>query len=83
LQNRDLFRLKDLADPFLDPDPIQTPLFTFENTLEAVYHNAIVPEQFNFNVHAAISAQKNSQVMFCSEFKHPDKLHELLKDHPR
>jgi len=83
LQNRDLFRLKDLADPFLDPDPIQTPLFTFENTLEAAYHNTIVPEQFNFNVHAAISAQKNSQVMFGSEFKHPDKLHELLKDHPR
>ena len=61
----------------------QNLLFRFENTQEAAYHNAIVLEQFNFNVSEAILAQSHSQVMFGSEFKHPNQLQELLQDHPR
>jgi hypothetical protein len=38
-------------------------------------------EQFNFNVSKAILAQNHSQVMFGSEFKHPNQLQELLQDH--
>ncbi len=75
--------VRNLLDPNQDPAPNQTLLFMFESTIEAAYHNAIVLDQYNFDVHAAISAQSDSLVMFGSEFKHPDKLQKLLEDHPR
>jgi hypothetical protein len=65
-----------------NPPTNQNLLFRFENSTEAALHNAIVLEQYNFNVNDAITAQDNSQVMFGSEFKHPTFLEELLHDHP-
>ncbi len=60
----------------------QNLLFRFENTTEAALHNAIVLEQYNFDLDKAIRAQDSSQVMYGSEFKHPKYLEKLLHDHP-
>ncbi len=57
-------------------------MFRFENTTEAAHHNAIVLEQYNFDLNKAILAQNSSQVMYGSEFKHPRLLEKILHDHP-
>jgi hypothetical protein len=49
---------------------------------EAALQNAIVLEQFNFNLTQAITAQPFSQVMFGSKFRHPSELEPLLSNHP-
>jgi len=60
----------------------ENPLFIFEFSENAAQHNAIVLEQFNFNVNSAIQAQKHSQVFYGSEFKSPDLLEKIFKNHP-
>jgi len=60
----------------------QNLLFQFENTQDAALHNDLILKHFNYNLHDAIIAQQNSQVMYGSEFKHPNHLEELLSDHP-
>lgn len=57
-------------------------LFIFENSRDAALHNAIVLENFNYNLHDAILAQPNSQVSYGSEFRDPSILEELLQHHP-
>jgi hypothetical protein len=56
--------------------------FQFENTQDAALHNDLILKHFNYNLHDAIIAQQNSQVIYGSEFKHPNHLEELLSDHP-
>jgi hypothetical protein len=60
----------------------QNLLFQFKNTQDAALHNDLILKHFNYNLHGAIIAQQNSQVMYGSEFKHPNHLEELLSDHP-
>jgi hypothetical protein len=50
--------------------------------MEARHQNSKILQYFNYNLEEAILAQRSSQVMFGSEFKHPDLLCELLQDHP-
>jgi hypothetical protein len=57
-------------------------LFIFEFSREAAIHNAIVLEQFNYDIAKAINAQSSSQVMFGSEFRSTTDLEPLLSDHP-
>jgi hypothetical protein len=57
-------------------------LFRFEYTQEAALHNAIVLQCYNFDINLAIQAQKNLQVYYGSEFKPPDILAKILKNHP-
>lgn len=54
------------------------PLFIFEHSREAALHNAIVLENFYFDIDKAIQAQKGSQVFYGSEFKNSSILHDLL-----
>jgi hypothetical protein len=44
-------------------------LFTFEQTREAAVHNANVLQCFNFDLHLAVQAQKDTQVAFGSKFE--------------
>jgi hypothetical protein len=67
---------------FKETTPLKTPLFIFERSRDAALHNAIVLEQFNFNIDKVINSQVNSQVSFGSEFKKSSKLQELLTHHP-
>jgi hypothetical protein len=67
---------------FRETTPLKTPLFIFERSRDAALHNAIVLEQFNFNINKAINSQVNSQVSFGSEFKKSSKLQEILIHHP-
>jgi len=60
----------------------QNLLFQFENTQDAALHNDLILKHFNYNLHDAIIAQQNSQVMYGSEFKPPNHLEELLFVHP-
>jgi hypothetical protein len=46
-------------------------------------HNAIVLDCYNFNIDLAIQAQKNSPVIYGSEFRHISELSKLLNRHPR
>jgi hypothetical protein len=57
-------------------------LFIFENSQEAALHNAIVLENYNYDINKAISAQEGSQVSYGSEFRNPMVLEELLHHHP-
>ncbi len=57
-------------------------LFRFEFTKEAALHNAIVLEQYNFDIKQAIISQSSSQVMFGSEFRKPTDLEPFLSEHP-
>jgi hypothetical protein len=50
--------------------------------MEARHQNSKILQYFNYNLEEAILAQRSSQVMFGSDFKHPDLLCELLQDHP-
>jgi hypothetical protein len=52
------------------------PLFIFEYSQEAALHNAIVLENYNFDVNKALRAQENSQVAYGSEFRPPSTLKE-------
>jgi hypothetical protein len=60
----------------------QNLLFQFENTQDAALHNDLILKHFNYTLHDAIITQQNSQVMYDSEFIHPNHLEELLFDHP-
>jgi hypothetical protein len=63
-------------------EPTQrTPSFNFERCREAALHNAIILESFNFGINKSIRAQQGSQVFYCSEFKDPSMLQELLEHH--
>jgi antitoxin component of MazEF toxin-antitoxin module len=59
-----------------------SPLFIFELSRDTALHNAIVLEQFNFNIDKVIKAQLNSQVQFGPGFKNSKNLQELLEHHP-
>jgi hypothetical protein len=61
---------------------LKSPLFLFECSRDAALRNAIVLEQFNFDVDKAIKHQSDSQVSYGSEFKKPQHIQELLEDHP-
>jgi hypothetical protein len=65
------------------PVPASKPtLFIFENSREAAIHNATVLENYNYNIHIAISDQESSQVSYGSEFRNPTDLEELQQHHP-
>jgi hypothetical protein len=57
-------------------------LFRFEYTPEVAQHNALILDAFDFNLNAAILAQKNSQAFYGSEFRNPDLLSRIFKNHP-
>jgi len=57
-------------------------LFRFEYTPEMAQHNALILDAFDFNLYAAILAQKNSQAFYGSEFRNPDLLSRIFKNHP-
>jgi hypothetical protein len=54
----------------------------FDYSGDAALHNAIVLEQFGFNLESAIQAQNTSQIYYGSEFKKPDLLAEIFANHP-
>jgi hypothetical protein len=58
------------------------PQFIFQRSKEAAYHNALILQNYDFNIDAAIRAQKGSQVHYGSGFKHPSHIHELVEHHP-
>lgn len=58
------------------------PMFKFEFTQEAAVHNFKVLESFNFNLSAAILAQRNSPVFFGSELQPVARLQMLFHQHP-
>jgi hypothetical protein len=60
----------------------QPTLFIFEFSREAALHNAIVLENYNFDLSKAVLDQQDSQVSFGSEFRKPEELKELLLHHP-
>ena len=56
-------------------------LFRYERTKEVALHNAIILDCYNFNIDLAIQAQKNSPVIYGSEFWHISNLSKLLNRH--
>jgi hypothetical protein len=57
-------------------------LFLFEPTKDAATHNANVLACYNFDLHEALLAQKNTQLFYGSEFKKSTDLEHLLQFHP-
>jgi hypothetical protein len=58
------------------------PLFVFEFLDHAAQHNALVLDQFNFNLDQSIKAQQGTQVFYGSEFRDPSLLEKIFKNHP-
>jgi len=66
----------------MEDPPQNQPQFIFQRSKEVAYHNALILQQHNFNLDAAIRAQKGSQVYYGSELKSSSQLQELLEHHP-
>ena len=58
------------------------PLFDFETTEEAMHHNSKILEQHNFDLEAALEAQRGTTVWHGSEFRKTNQLEKIIGSHP-
>ncbi len=63
------------------PAPME-PEFFFDMMQEAAAKNFLLFKQYNFNLGRAIEAQKFSPLSYGSEFKKPQVLKNIFKNHP-
>jgi hypothetical protein len=67
---------------YTNDHPTTTPVFIFEYSKDAALHNAIILENYNYNLHHIIETQRYSSIYYGSEFKPYQILQPLLQSHP-
>ena len=63
-----------------DPPP-DKPIFKFANSEEAASFNSKILASFNYDYEKIVQKQKKPTIFYNSEFRHPSRLHNLLKFH--
>jgi hypothetical protein len=65
-----------------ESEPLDKPEFSFELTTRAAKKNYMVLGKYDFDLHKAFLAQRNTPLGYGSEFRKPDVLEPLLGNHP-